>query len=226
MNYLNVYNNLVESRKLMNRTKRQDTYYESHHIIPKWLGGSNSASNRVLLTPREHFIAHRCLWKHYRDRPSALALHKMAKSNTSKQKRSFTSREFEIARKAFSESQKGEKNHMYGKPSPNRGKTNISKGKKLNPRPWLQGDNNPSRRSDVRTTISQKLTGKSKSKQHVEKMRDLFFASSKIKCVHCEKEVDYRNFGRWHGEKCKKYTIGLEDRIKHYNHALHVLGVH
>lgn len=200
----------------MNRKKGQGFYYESHHIIPSWMGGSNKASNKVLLTAREHFIAHRCLWKHYRDRPSALALHRMAKSNNKNQERKFTSREFNIAREAFAESQTGEKNHMYGKPSPNKGKPSPTKGKKLDSRPWLTAENNPARRSEVRESISQALTGKPKSKQHIDKVQSSFFAAPKIKCVHCSKEFDYRNFGRWHGDNCK-------DRKHHYEQALHIL---
>jgi hypothetical protein len=32
--------------------------HDSHHILPKSLGGSNSKQNRVFLTYKEHFIAH------------------------------------------------------------------------------------------------------------------------------------------------------------------------
>ena len=38
-------------------------YTEKHHIIPKSLGGDNSANNIVVLTAREHFIAHKLLTK-------------------------------------------------------------------------------------------------------------------------------------------------------------------
>lgn len=41
----------------MNR-KKKDGIFEKHHIVPKSCGGSNDASNLILLTPREHFIAH------------------------------------------------------------------------------------------------------------------------------------------------------------------------
>ena len=40
-----------------------DTYSESHHIIPKRLGGSNDSNNLVTLTAREHFICHWLLTK-------------------------------------------------------------------------------------------------------------------------------------------------------------------
>lgn len=38
-------------------------YYETHHIIPKSLGGSNELTNLVRLTAREHFVCHLLLTK-------------------------------------------------------------------------------------------------------------------------------------------------------------------
>lgn len=49
------------------RTKDKSNYYESHHILPRSLGGGNEKSNLVLLTAREHFIAHKLLVKVYPD---------------------------------------------------------------------------------------------------------------------------------------------------------------
>lgn len=51
--------------KLIDRAKQRDIegYSESHHIIPKSLGGSDRRSNRVNLTAREHFICHLLLTK-------------------------------------------------------------------------------------------------------------------------------------------------------------------
>lgn len=38
-------------------------YSESHHIIPKSMGGSDAPDNRVTLSAREHYVAHLCLTK-------------------------------------------------------------------------------------------------------------------------------------------------------------------
>jgi len=42
-----------------------DGYSEKHHIVPRSHGGSNKKDNLIALTPRQHFIAHRMLWKAY-----------------------------------------------------------------------------------------------------------------------------------------------------------------
>lgn len=57
--YTRVYDLIVTRAQ----SRTLSTYTESHHIIPKSLGGSNDASNLVDLTPREHFICHRLLVK-------------------------------------------------------------------------------------------------------------------------------------------------------------------
>ena len=49
------------------RYKNTTQYFEQHHIIPKCIGGTNNKSNLVLLTAREHFIAHWLLIRIYPD---------------------------------------------------------------------------------------------------------------------------------------------------------------
>lgn len=61
MNYYNIYNSLCNRAK--NRIKDLNQYYEKHHILPKSLGGLNTADNLVYLTGREHFICHWLLTK-------------------------------------------------------------------------------------------------------------------------------------------------------------------
>lgn len=70
MNYCRIYSSLVNRARFQYRKKRKRTdpnfvYYENHHILPRCLGGSDSENNLVLLTAREHFLAHRLLCKIY-----------------------------------------------------------------------------------------------------------------------------------------------------------------
>lgn len=58
---LNRYIKFIDSRPTREYT--EELYTESHHIIPKALGGSDGSKNKVRLTAREHFIAHLLLWK-------------------------------------------------------------------------------------------------------------------------------------------------------------------
>jgi spermidine synthase len=62
MNYERIYYAIIEKAKSEKRSKKT-AYYESHHIVPASFGGSNRVENKVLLTPREHFICHYLLMK-------------------------------------------------------------------------------------------------------------------------------------------------------------------
>lgn len=82
MDYAKLYDDLCKSRQQMKRSKRSGLY-ELHHIIPAFLfidskrktrynvyrvhtGTGDESSNLVLLTPREHFIAHLLLCEMYK----------------------------------------------------------------------------------------------------------------------------------------------------------------
>lgn len=53
-------------------------YTENHHIIPKSMGGTDEPDNLVLLTGREHWVAHLLLFKIYRNKETSFACHMMA----------------------------------------------------------------------------------------------------------------------------------------------------
>lgn len=98
MNYQRIYNELIQ-RGVDRGTV--DGYSEKHHIIPRSLGGSDDKSNLVVLTAREHFIAHWLLYRIYKNTEYSHGLsyawEKMTLSNKS-QCRMFSSRSFEYAR--------------------------------------------------------------------------------------------------------------------------------
>lgn len=59
MNYQRIYDSLIASAV----GRSVDGYTESHHIIPRCMGGMDDASNLVRLTAEEHFVAHKLLVK-------------------------------------------------------------------------------------------------------------------------------------------------------------------
>jgi hypothetical protein len=63
MNYQRIYNNIVERGKI----RIVEGYTESHHIIPKCIGGTDDSSNLVNLTAEEHYVCHQLLVKIYPD---------------------------------------------------------------------------------------------------------------------------------------------------------------
>lgn len=92
MNYQKIYYEIINQAQNSNRNK-SDRYYEAHHIIPRCLGGCNSKSNLVLLTPREHFLAH---WLLLKIHPTNVKLrYAFTCFNKGKHKRNLTSKQFE-----------------------------------------------------------------------------------------------------------------------------------
>lgn len=57
--YTRIYFSIIENARL--RVLPKDQYKETHHIIPRSMGGDDSSDNLVDLTAREHFICHKLL---------------------------------------------------------------------------------------------------------------------------------------------------------------------
>lgn len=118
MNYERIYNLIIKTRKL----NPPDGYCESHHIIPKSLGGTNKSDNLVLLTAREHFICHHLLYKMHANTRHAYkmlyAFVMMCVCGSTNQTRIENSRIFEKYRIEFSKMQSklqsGKGNSQYG----------------------------------------------------------------------------------------------------------------
>lgn len=59
--YLKRYLKLIEIYK--NRDLKKKKGFHSHHILPKHFNGGESSKNKVVVSPREHFILHWILYK-------------------------------------------------------------------------------------------------------------------------------------------------------------------
>lgn len=109
MNYKQIYEKIIDNATKANRIKGE-SYFELHHITPVSLGGSNDASNLVLLTAREHFICHALLMMMFKSEDvkyvkMALAFNMMC-ANSSGQRCLRGSRLYEVARRAMSDKMK------------------------------------------------------------------------------------------------------------------------
>jgi hypothetical protein len=212
MDYKKIYDDLMLSRlsikKDRHTQRKQGVYFEGHHIVPKAKGGTGTSSrglndsNIVFLTAREHFLAHWLLWRLYRDRSSALAFHKMMSINKH-QDRAKSSKGYEEARLAFSETNKG---NQYGKgqvkiisEEQKRRQSDLMKGR-------YSGDSNPfyGKKHSLETIGKLK---KPKSAEHIEKIKQRMIGRTKIVCNHCNKEVDELNAKRWHLDNCKQRIL-------------------
>jgi hypothetical protein len=139
--YKKIYYAIISNRQKSKIPR--NTYYESHHIIPKSLGGGDEKLNIINLTAREHYLCHYLLTKMFK--ANTLEYYKMLyafhmmQCVGRKQKR-YKSRLYELVRnklsKAKSLEQSGKGNSQYG----SKWVCNIETKKNLKLRP---GENIP-----------------------------------------------------------------------------------
>lgn len=101
-----------------------------HHILPKALGGGNEEANLIILTCREHFIAHLILWKCYGGKMTK-SFHFMRNKRMS-QPLHLSSCQFQRLVKERTLSSMGQGNPFYGKHHTEETRALMSKNHKSN----------------------------------------------------------------------------------------------
>lgn len=121
MNYKKIYIDLIlkaqsENRRKLSKDHENYIYYERHHFVPKCFGGDNSKENLVLLTAKEHFIAHKLLVEIYPENQQLIyALWMMSFCKTKERDYRVSSREYERNKILFSLSHSGENHPLFGR---------------------------------------------------------------------------------------------------------------
>jgi len=115
MNYLHQYNLLIKSAQL----NPVSGYTDNHHIIPRSLGGADDISNLVLLSAKQHFVAHHLLYKIHRNREMTNAFFLMCNVKRDGKKFKITVKQYQILRE---EKRQCQKDIMTGQPSRAKGK--------------------------------------------------------------------------------------------------------
>lgn len=144
MDYKKIHNNIINRAKNENRKKGVGFYYESHHIIPKCMGGDNKKTNLILLTAKEHWLVHLLLIEIYPENIKLkIAINRMMiKSKNQNRGYIISGKQFERLRKIISEAHsklltgKKRKNpftneHKLKISNSLRGRISPNKGKKL-----------------------------------------------------------------------------------------------
>lgn len=217
MNYQGIYDSLV--KKAQNRTNTEG-YTEKHHIIPRTLGGSDDASNIVVFTGREHFIAHLLLakihggsmWhaahmmsnmKRYTNRKYEKVREEHAKQVSLKHSGKVVSEE---TRKKISENKERSakiSQTLKGRPKSEEHKEAYKKAR-LASGGWVVSE-------EQKRKVSEKLSGQGNpmwGKTHNEEARKIISEANKqkVSCPHCGKTGGIAIMKRWHFGNCKVLT--------------------
>lgn len=199
--YTTWYYQIIEN----SRKRHHVGYTEKHHIIPRCLGGDNSAENIVILTAREHFVCHRLLikmvnknhkhkmvyaaWQQSRSakfngaritsRTFSILKEELSKSYTGRKRPPFS----EQWRENMSKRASGDKNNMFGKHHSEKAKEKISKNRRGQcigeSNPFFQGTHKPEVIANIVTNNSRYHT-----------------------CPHCGKIGKSNSMKRWHFDNC------------------------
>lgn len=183
MNYQKIYQQLIVSAKNKTRIKNNNVYYEQHHIMPECLGGDNNVTNLVLLTAREHFIAHKLLCEIYPDNDKLhYALWRMMNPQSKRHIRKYNISSYEYERRKKIQQ---EKIRELGLSNKGRNVTESTKNK-LKEKRKLQVIT-----QETKNKISYTLQNKPKRK---------------IECPVCNKIGGEPQMKRWHFDNCKNIT--------------------
>ena len=236
MNYKKNYNCIIEKAKLKNRQKLNKTdieyiYYERHHIIPRCLNGGNEKENLVLLTAKEHFIAHKLLTYIYPyNRKIVVAFYMMV--NACKKRYNISARDYAYSRKLFisipiseetrekiskankgkkvseetrkklREVQLGEKSSMFGKEVSRETKEKMSNSS-IGKKKSEKAKKNMSLNHYDCNGENNGMFGRSHKEEAKRKISNSVKNRKKIICKYCNKELNPLNYTKWHGENCK-----------------------
>jgi hypothetical protein len=197
---------------IINNAKNRliDGYYETHHIIPKSLGGSNLKENLVKLTAREHFVCHLLLTKMYEGDAKNKMVHAawaMATlENNSQQRYKITSKIYESLRIKYanlkSETLKGKPGRKHSEET----KKKLSLA--------LIGKKRKPMSEESKRKLSESMKGKNVGKKRTEEQRiKQSLTQTGLKRGPCTEETKEKlrlaNIGKKRGPMNEKTKIRL-----------------
>ena len=198
MNYQKIYDSLIKRGKYRGLNKKNLDYYtERHHITPKSMGGNDEMSNLVLLTAREHFIAHVLLSKIHNNSSMHFALWLMC--NDKRENFKIHSRFYESARIKYSINMS---NLNKGRIRTPLHKLNLSKSLKGR-KSHTEGKN---LKDETKMKISDSLKGRIQSASTCNKRSMSLKGLPKSlypPCPHCGLVTSKSMALRWHYDNCK-----------------------
>lgn len=213
------------------RCRITNGYTETHHIIPKSLGGTDSAENLLVLTAREHFICHWLLTKMVENKKYKYQMWNafscmLYRELPGKNRYKVTGRVFENIKKEGAKiksikfsgtgnpmyGRKGREHPAYGKQWTDEHRKNASISHKGYVRNLesiqKQSKKTKGRKQSLehianRSGINHPGYGKDLDAQRKEKIRQGVLNMPLHTCEHCGKITTKGNYKRWHSDNCK-----------------------
>lgn len=186
MNYRAHYDALINRAKLRTLTENK----ESHHIIPRCMGGNNDINNLVDLTIEEHYVAHLLLVKIYPVNSSLVfAAHMMGATRINNKVYGWLKRQYIDSCKGKPKSEEAKKNMSLAKQGYVPWNSGIKLGHEYSNSgswstgniPWnkgkehMVGDKNPAFGKKWDDTKRTKMSGTNKGRKRVHRDDGTFY---------------------------------------------------
>lgn len=219
--------------RIVNNAKSRlvlDGYTETHHIIPRSLGGDDKKENLVKLSAKEHFVCHRLLPKMTSgtDKRKMVFAQNMMLVKTNKQRRIIVnSNTYRIIKEEFAivnpfnnkdfqnsvvKNHLGKKRSVETREKLKKAWTPERKAEHIKRRTGMKNSTPSPFKGKKRPELAGEnngFFGKKHTKELIERRRNEMlgtkpvWADRKLTCPHCNRELDLGNYKRYHGDKCK-----------------------
>ena len=220
---MNKYEKWYSSITNTAKNRSIDGYKETHHIVPRSLGGLDTEDNLVDLTAREHFVCHWLLTKIYTGEArgkmiNAMYMMRAESPNQKRYESKITARVYETLRREYSQYISNLNKGRIQPPEEKARQLAAQIGRKRNPfsEEWLanikaarQGERNgmygKTHSDETRAKQREKAIGRKYSAEVVEKRAAKIRGSKRERliCPHCGKDSAVNTYPRWHGDRCK-----------------------
>lgn len=196
-------------------------YKETHHIIPRSVGGTDDFDNLVDLTAREHFICHWLLTRMYTGEArgkmiNAMYMMRAESPNQKRYESKITSRIYDNLRTDYAKYISKLNTGRVQPPEEKARQIAAITGRKRDPfsDDWKANlsKNHKSKtgydcsiKEETKKKIGDRLRGRKQTaetvERRVEKLRGV--QRPKVHCSHCDQMIAVNTFSRWHGDNCK-----------------------
>lgn len=211
--YTDCYFRIVEA----SRNRESPPITECHHIIPKSLGGGEGNDNKVNLTPREHFVCHHLLLKMLdgKSRQKMVYAFYRMKTSNSEGVRCTNLNTYDRIRRRYAHLTSGVNNPFHGKghfgyANPMSRPEVREKHKQIVSSPKhrkmmsekMSGESNPFYGKTHSDSTKKRLSELASQRTGVNSPR-YGKKHKQVVCEHCQKQITYPMYKRWHGTNCK-----------------------
>jgi hypothetical protein len=233
MNYKKIYDEICNRAKLqfqkrLEEKKSSKVYYEGHHIIPVCIGGLGSSNdykhpNIVLLSAKEHFIAHLLLCEIFPNENKLKSVaYYMCNQNKTGHRYKPSSRTYKRLREDYItilKSTPKTPEHLEAiKKAINRPEVKKAKSEKTKNRVFSEDHKEKLKDRwkdlDTRNRVIESMKNAAKDPKVVEnRVKSAIMANQKIKsqpdvtCPHCGKSGKYAYLAGKHFSRCKNKPI-------------------